>query len=319
MPTNISQRFPLFRAFASIFRFTRFRFSPIRFSPFPFSPFPFSPLPFTRRAAKHNFLTGRSALVALVLALFLVVGAPSVKANDQAMTFKTPPVKIPLNIKDQQVTIVASALITMRAKEQGTNILKLELTADLGDLQQNMTGVLGSELDKEDRCGDHIAIQNATLTPLEPASVVVVQLHYERWVCAKVFGKQEVRKVIAGNAVIQMKLTPAVEANKTELRLVPEVGPIQADGSLGELLRSGTLGDMLREKIRTAILSAMQKGTNLDATLPPAIQGYATIRDARFKDGGAGRLVVILAGEVHATHEQLQALSKEVKERVGSK
>lgn len=277
---------------------------------------------YTSRAAlagKHNFLTRSSAVLALVLVLILGVGASPVNASDQTLTFKTPPVKIPLNIKDQQVTVLASALITMRTKDQAMNILKLELTADLSDLQQNMTGVLSSELDKEDRCGDHIAIQNATLTPLDPASVVVVQLHYERWACAKVFGKQEARKVIAGNAVIQMKLTPAVESNNTELRLVPEVGPIQADGSLGELLRSGTLGDMLREKIRTAILSAMQKGTDLDATLPPAIQGYATIQNAQFKDAGAGRLVVILAGEVHATNEQLQALSKLAKQGIGSK
>ena len=95
-------------------------------------------------------------------------------------------------------------------------------------------------------------------------------------------------------------------------------GPIEADGSLGELLRSGTLGEILRDKIRTAILSAMQKGTDLGATLPPAIQGYATIRNAQFKNTGSGHLMVILDGEVRITNEQIQALSKQVKERVAS-
>jgi hypothetical protein len=137
----------------------------------------------------------------------------------------------------------------MVAKDRDLNILKLGLTADLSDLQQNMTGLLSSELDKDDRCGDRIAIENATLTPLDPASLAVVQLHYERWACANVFGKQEAKKLTGGNAVIQMKLTPAVEDNHTELRLVPEVGPIEANGSLGELLRSGTLGEILRDKI----------------------------------------------------------------------
>lgn len=99
---------------------------------------------------------------------------------------------------------------------------------------------------------------------------------------------------------------------------MPEVGPVQADGSLGELLRSGTLGEMLQEKIRNAILSALQKGTDLSTTLPPAVQGYAKIKDARFKDGGNGRLLVLLDGEIKITNEQIQALSKQVKERVAA-
>ena len=75
---------------------------------------------------------------------------------------------------------------------------------------------------------------------------------------------------------------------------------------------------MLREKIRNAILSAMQKGTDLSATLPPAVQGYAKIKDARFKDGGDGRLLVLLDGEIKITNEQIQTLSKQVKQRVAA-
>jgi len=240
-------------------------------------------------------------------------------AKDQTATFKIPPVKIPLNVKDQKVMIVASGLITLIRKESGLNILRLDLSADLADFQANLTDVMIAELDKNDRCGDRIAIQHATLTPEDPASLAVVQLHYERWACAKILGKQEAKKLTGGNAVMQMKLTPAVEENNTELRLVPEVGPIEADGSLGELLRAGPLGEMLREKIRKAILNALQKGTDLSATLPPAIQGYATIRNAQFKDGGAGRLVVVLGGEVRISDQQIDALSKQVKERAAAR
>jgi hypothetical protein len=230
----------------------------------------------------------------------------------QEVAFKIPPVKIPINIKDQRVTIAVSALISLRSKDRGINDLKLELTADLADLQQNITGFLSAELDKNDRCGDRITIQNATLTPLDPAGFLVVQLHYERWACARVLGKEQVKRVIGGNAVMQMKLTPAVNDARTTLRLVPEVESIQADGSLGELLRSGALGDMLREKIRSAILSAMQKGTDLAASLPVAVQGHAAIENAQFKNGGQGRLLVFLTGEIQITNEQLQALSKQV-------
>ncbi len=254
----------------------------------------------------------------LVSSVFLVGVALPAGVTDKTVTFKIPPVKIPVNLKDQRITMVASGLITLTSKAQGLNILNLQLTADMSDLQQNMTELLGAQLDKDDHCGDRITIQHATLTPAEPASLAVVQLHYERWACAKVFGKEQAKRVVGGNAVIQMTLTPALEEDSAELRLVPEVGPIQADGSLGELLRSGTLGDMLREKIRNAILSAMQKGTDLSATLPSAVQGYAKIKDARFKDGGEGRLLVLLDGEIKITNEQIQTLSKQVKERVAA-
>jgi hypothetical protein len=241
------------------------------------------------------------------------------QANDKTVTFNIPPVRIPLNVKDQHITMVASGIITLTAKKQGLNILDLQLNADLFDLQQNMTALLSEQLDKDDHCGDRIAIQNATLTPAQPASQAVVQLHYDRWACGKILGRQQAKRIVGGNAVIEMKLTPAVEEDNTELRLIPEVGPIQADGSLGEVLRSGTLGDMLREKIRKAILSALQKGTDLSASLPPAVQGYAKIKNAEFKDAGSGRLVVVLDGEIQVTNEQIQALSKQVKDRVGAK
>ena len=259
----------------------------------------------------------RSAKTALV---FLLCAAPTFAGQQrhQDLTFRIPPVKIPFNVKDQPVTIVASGLVSMVENDREVSVFRLELDADLSDLQRNATALLGSQLDKDDHCGERIEIQNGTLEPAAPASVAVVQLHYERWGCAKIFGKQQAKKLVAGNAVIQMKLTPAVAQDNTQLRLVPEVGPIQADGSLGELLRSGTLGEMLRDKIRAAILSAMQKGTDLSATLPPAIQGYAKILTAQFRDGGAGRLTVVLGGEVRITREQVQELSKEVKERTGS-
>jgi hypothetical protein len=261
----------------------------------------------------------RYPLCASLLFLFLL-NAPSFAAQSrvQSVTFKIPPTNIPLKVKDDEIAIIASANIVLRQQSHGLNILTLDLTADLSGLQQHFTDLLSSQLDKDDRCGDRIAIQNATLTPAAPAALAVVQLHYERWGCAKVFGKQQSKRLVGGNAVIPMTLTPAVEEDRTQLRLVPTVGQIQADGSLGELLRSGTLGEMLQEKIHKAILNAMQKGTDLSATLPPAVQGYATIENAQFKDAGSGRLLVLLSGKIQITNDQIQALAKQVKERVAA-
>ena len=165
-----------------------------------------------------NFLFLFSKVLHALLAVVLATGSLPAFAADQTSTFKVPPVKIPINVKDQRITMVASALITLTRKSQGLNILNLQLNADLSDLQQNMTELLSAELDKDDHCGDRIAVQHATLTPAEPASLAVVQLHYERYACAKVFGKQQSKRVVGGNAEIQMTLTPAIEQDSTELR-----------------------------------------------------------------------------------------------------
>jgi hypothetical protein len=255
----------------------------------------------------------------LALALVLVLGASPLVATAQNVVFKIPPVKIPLDVKDQPINITASAILTLSSKDRNLRILNLQLTADLSDLQHNLTNLLSSQLDKDDRCGERVAIQNAALRPVEPASVAVVQLHVERWACVKVLGKQAAKKLLGGDAQIQIKLTPAIDKDSTELRLVPEVGDIQADGSLGELLRSGALGETIREKIRNSILSALNKGTNVGATLPPAIQGYVTIQSAEFKDRGDGSLLAVLDGEARITQEQVKLLSDQVKERLASR
>ena len=102
------------------------------------------------------------------------------------------------------------------------------------------------------------------------------------------------------------------------LKLVPDVGRIEADGTLGDLLRSGSLGNQLREKIRDSLLKAMQKGTNFKATLPAAVQDYATIENAQFKDAGTGNLNVVLDGRIQISDEQIKDLANEVKERIAA-
>jgi hypothetical protein len=119
--------------------------------------------------------------------------------------------------------------------------------------------------------------------------------------------------LIGGYATIQLKLTLSVGEDHTELRFAAELGSIEADGSLGKLLRAGNVGQMLRDKIQDAILSKAQKGLDLGALLPPVLQGCVTIQDARFRDAGAGRLIFILDGQLQITNEQLQTLAKQLK------
>jgi hypothetical protein len=253
---------------------------------------------------------------AAALTLILAIGASPLGAGAQSSVFKIPPVRVPLDVKGQPIAITASAILTISSKERNGLALNVELTGDLSELQRNLAGLLSSQMDKDDRCGERLTIQNATLAPADPAGVATIQLHFERWVCAKVLGKQVDKKLLGGDAQVQIKLTPAISGDGTGLELVPELGQIQADGTLGELLRSGALGETIREKIQSAMLSALQKGTNLGTTLPPAVQSYVTIQDARFKDAGDGRLLVVLDGGARISQEQLRLLSDQVKERL---
>jgi hypothetical protein len=254
----------------------------------------------------------------MLAALTLIAGILPSAVRAQKLTFKIPPTAIRLTVKDQPVTITAFGVVSMLAQERDLAVFNVELDADLSDLQRNITPLLSEELDKDDHCGDRIAIQRATLVPLAPASLTSVELHYERWGCAKVFGKEQAKRLIGGNAVVQMKLTPSIDRETGGLRLDPEVGEIQADGSLGELIRTGSVGEILRQKVQAAMLNALKKGTNLFATLPPAIQEHASIQNIQFKDGGAGRLLVVLNGEARISKEEVQLLAQQVKERSSS-
>jgi hypothetical protein len=256
-----------------------------------------------------------NSLVSAVLALALVGHAFSAPARNEEFTFKIPPQKISMNIQNQPLTIAASGVISVRSRGRDEYTLRLELDADLSDVQQNITGLLRSQLDKDDPCGDRVAIEHATLTPVGPAGQAVVQLHYERYACARAFGKKMSTKLVGGNGVIQMKFTPTIEGGKT-LRLVPEVESIQADGSLGELLRSSPVGAMVTEKLTKALLAAMEKGTDRSLTLPPSVQDIAMVVKAQFEDEGSGRLGIVLRGEAAISPQQILLLKNQLKQRL---
>ena len=250
-----------------------------------------------------------------ILAMLLAV-APVV-AQDPTLTI--PPVRTSFDIDSQPVAITASGTISRISHGGGEETFRLRLTVDLADLQANVTTVLRAQLDRSDRCGDHIAIQSATLAPADPASLLTTRLHYERWACVKALGKQITSRLAGGDAVVKVKITPAVEADRA-VKLEAEVGEIEADGSLGELLRSGSLGEALRQKIRTSLESALEKSTaHLNATLPPAARSYAAIRIAAFKDAGAGRLAVDLVGEIRIPSAEVQPLLDQIRQRAASR
>jgi hypothetical protein len=271
-------------------------------------------LPVTSSAQnlERTLTTFRSEQVAL--GEEMSIGAAS---NGQDSAFNLAPVKSSVSVANQTVAITTSGVISQGVAEGGQNTFKLRLTSDMSDLQQNITEVLQAQLDKDDRCGDRIAIQTATLTPLPPASLVAARLHFERWSCGTTFGRETVNEMVEGNGTFEVKLTPAVGEDGT-LSLVPEIGRVDLQGLVGDLLRSGSLGETMRDKIAESILSPVRQAGDFATILPPTAQGYATLHHAQFQGTGSGKLMVVLDGEIRVSSEKAPAFTSELKGRSAS-
>jgi hypothetical protein len=246
-----------------------------------------------RTAPRHKFLIPfRSWIVPIVVPLAALGADPA---------FEIPSVPVSLNVAGQPVVITISGTISGNA---------LNLRADLNDLQSHMTPVLQAELNQSNRCGERISVERATLAPASPAGRLTVQLHFEKWACFKAFGKENTTKLVGGNGTVQVLLTPRVEEGNAEtgaVRLDAEIGNIDADGSLGELLRS-EYGAALRDKIREALLKAIQKSAGLEAVVPAQARPFVALQSAAFGERGTGILTLDVATRVTVPVEQVPSV-----------
>lgn len=230
------------------------------------------------------------------------------------VAFNIPTVKKKVNFADQAFIITTSGTISKAVAEAGQSKFAMELTADMSDLQQTITDVLHAKLDTSDRCGERITLQTAALTPQEPASLVVAQLHYERWTCGTLFGRESVNEIVEGSGTIEVKLIPAV-AEDGSLRLSAKIDRIDAEGLVGDLMRSDTLGNTLRDRISDSVLSALQQGADFKTALPAGARSYATLQRATFQGTGSGKLLAVFEGEIRVSNENLTAVTRELQER----
>jgi hypothetical protein len=231
--------------------------------------------------------------------------------GSQAFTFDLPAVKNSVSFANQTVVISTSGVISKSVAENDQNSFSLQLMADMSDLQQNITEVLRTQLDQENRCGDHVEVQDAALTPLGISSRVVAQIHFERWAC---FGSSMPNEMFEGNGSIDVKLTPAV-SDDGALRLAAEIERIDADGLIGDQLRAGSLGEVMRDKIRDSLLAAARRACDFKALLPSTAQSSATLRRAGFQGTGSGRLMFVINGDIRLSHDQAASLSGQLKQR----
>jgi len=248
----------------------------------------------------------------------------------QDVTFSLPPVTNSITIAGQSINIPITGAVSRVAQEESIpetsaapapipDLFRLQLIADLSDLQLNVTDVLRQPLTRSPRCGERIEVRQATLTPLAPASLVVATLHFERWVCP---AGQAPIEVAGGDATLEVKLTPSVEPTAapgtTGMALASEITSVEATGFLRDSLRTGDLGATLRQQIAAALLSPLQKASDPKATLPAAAQPNATIQKVRFQDDGADQLSLVVEGQLQFTEAQLEQFAAQLKQRLAA-
>jgi hypothetical protein len=247
----------------------------------------------------------------------IVFAALALAAWGADVSFEIPAVSVPLSIAGQPVTITISGNVVGAAGQA----LNLNLRAELTDLQSHMTPLLQAELNQSNRCGERISVERTTLVPAAPAARMTVQLHFEKWACFKAFGKENTTKLVGGNGTVQVLLTPRLgddpktgEGNTQTVRLDAEVGDIDADGSLGELLHS-EYGNTLRDKIRQGLLKAIQKASGLEAVVPAQARPFVKLESVEFAERGTGILMLDLAGRVMVPGEQVSSVLEQFRNK----
>jgi hypothetical protein len=233
------------------------------------------------------------------------------------LAFNLPTVTSSIDIAGQPVSIPASGVASRTSVVDGNSLFNLKVVADLSDLQENITAILRSQLTRSPRCGERIAIQDATLFPKAPASLVVAHLHFERWICPPFKGMESPTELADADGAIEIKLTPSVQPDAS-LRLVPEISRVDADGLLRELLVSGTLGTTLRDQIAAVILTATRKGADLTATLPLSAQKVATVRKIQFQEVRPGQLSLLVDGQLQFSDEQTRQFASQLRQRLSA-
>jgi hypothetical protein len=241
----------------------------------------------------------------LPLTLLLPFLAAAQASNSPAL--KIPPQKISFDANGVPLAITAWGEVS----NDGSGVIRLGLIADVNDLETNITPLLRAQLNRSERCGERLSVESASLAPARPAANLTVNVHYERWGCAKVLGKEVVKRLVGGNGIVVTRLIPS--AGKSGIVLNGEVEKIDADGSLGELLRTGSLGASIREKIERSIESAIRKAGNFESLLPPAVASIVQIRGIEFTEGQDGRLWLDLHAEASITPEQFRVLASQLR------
>jgi hypothetical protein len=235
-------------------------------------------------------------------------------ASAQDVSFNLPPVKNPADVGSRSITVVASGVLTQTVAQGDLRTFRLDSTLDLTDLQQNISTIMNAQLREGTACGERLAVRSANIQPAPPASLLVLQLHFERWLCA---GQSSPTELAESDGTVEVKVTPSVQ--NSVLQMASEFKRIDATGMMADDLRSGDLGDDLRDKVAKSMLLAVQAGSDFKTTLPQSLRNTATLQSAKFQDGGAGILRMVLSGQVQLSNEQATALANQLNQALSAR
>ena len=243
-------------------------------------------------------------------ALFATVaaaGLAAVLAAQAGSALEIPALRANIDIEGRPVAIDISGSVSADAP----NAARVHLDIALGALQRQIVPILQSQWKQDNRCGERITLLDAALTPDPPAARLLAHIHFEKWGCAKAFGKEITKKLLAGDGTVDVRLTPSVEAPSASptVHLEAEVLTLEANGELGELLRSGSFGDALRDKIRRTLAEDIEKAARFDRALPPALREVITLQFVRFAKRGESDLYLQADAAARLDPAQIQSLT----------
>jgi hypothetical protein len=232
--------------------------------------------------------------------------------GEEQPIFTMPPSTNSVRIGSQTIAVRTSGTISRTPEANFDNVVHLQMTSSLGDLEQSITPILQSQLAHSDPCGEQVTIQQAMVSTYSPTIDVWVQLHFERWACLGTSASKTPMEVMEANGTMTVKITPVVEKDGS-LSILTQMEAVEANGMLAEMLRSGLLGDTVREKIKKSLVTALQNGLKLNAVLLSIGPDSAAIETAKFvrdSDGGT----IALDGHLHLSGEQVAALNDQKSE-----
>lgn len=237
-------------------------------------------------------------------------------SEGEDLVFHLPEVASAIEIGGESISIPAGGTATRTSITDGRNVFNLRLVANLSDVQDNITDLFRSRLNRAPRCGDRIEVQRAQLLPRSADTVALVDLHHEHWACPS--GAAGLEQLVASSdGVIEIQFRPSLGA-EGRMALAAEITRVDAQGALRDSLLSGTLGATMREQVTALLLSVLQNAV-VQAPLPPAALDAVTIQKVQFRDDGADVLSLVLDGELRFSDEQTKVFVSQLKQRLSAK
>ncbi|HEY3972082.1 MAG TPA: hypothetical protein VGM18_03705 [Candidatus Sulfotelmatobacter sp.] len=252
-----------------------------------------------------------------------------VLASGQDVAFTLPQLTNHVTIQGRTIAVPVAGALMQTAALNGRRTFNLGMTVELSDLQEKFLDLLRAQLETNETCGQRIAIRQASLMPAAPASLIVVRLHFERWMCTRYLGQVSANELAESDGTVEIKLAAVIEnhspdASKPDtlkpdaLKLVATFGRIDATGMLDDSLRSGSLGEDLRDAVVQSVRSAILAGVDSQTALPPALQNSAAIQKAKFENTGVGGLSVVLEGQIEISNEQADQLANRLNQTLSA-